>query len=191
MVHLGLVMWCAPGVWCVITSLQKCTQAVWPVHSNILLTYRLSLLPLSYTGPYPSISYCALGVSSPPAELHSSRWLLILYNTAVFVFFCYTRAGPASAPQQQQRRAHRLAVMTTVSSSLNLGMYLSPRVISASFRGLKRHITLTPHSAASAMAAAAAAAGTGCTTPLNDTATNATGWKTDDWTRKGGAQNEV
>lgn len=45
--------------------------------------------------------------------------------------------------------------MTTVSSSLNLGMYLSPRVISASFRGLKRHITLTPHSAASAMASAA------------------------------------
>lgn len=43
--------------------------------------------------------------------------------------------------------------MTTVSSSLNLGIYLSPRVISASFRGLKRHMTLTPHSAASTMAA--------------------------------------
>lgn len=45
--------------------------------------------------------------------------------------------------------------MTTVSSSLNLGMYLSPLVISASLSGLNLHITLTPHSAASAMAAAA------------------------------------
>lgn len=44
--------------------------------------------------------------------------------------------------------------MITVSSSLNLGMYLSPLVISASFRGLKRHITLTPHSDASIMSAA-------------------------------------
>lgn len=47
-----------------------------------------------------------------------------------------------------------LTVIITVSSSLNLGMYLSPLVISDSFSGLNRHITFTPYSAAaSAMVA--------------------------------------
>lgn len=43
--------------------------------------------------------------------------------------------------------------MTTVSSPLNLGMNLSPRRISASLRGRKRHITLMLHSAGSAISA--------------------------------------
>lgn len=47
-----------------------------------------------------------------------------------------------------------LTPMTTVSSPLNLGMNLSPRRISASLRGRKRHITLMLHSAGSAISAA-------------------------------------
>lgn len=43
-----------------------------------------------------------------------------------------------------------LTATTTVSSPLNLGMGLSPRLRSASFSGLKRHITFTPHSPHSA-----------------------------------------
>lgn len=38
-----------------------------------------------------------------------------------------------------------LTATTTVSSPLNLGMNLSPRLRSAPFSGLKRHITFTPH----------------------------------------------
>lgn len=48
-----------------------------------------------------------------------------------------------------------LTATTTVSSPLNLGMFLSPRPRSASFSGLKRHITFTPHSAASPITAPA------------------------------------
>lgn len=43
-----------------------------------------------------------------------------------------------------------LTATTTVSSPLNFGMYLSPRLRSASFSGLKRHITFTPHTPHSA-----------------------------------------
>ncbi len=42
-----------------------------------------------------------------------------------------------------------LTDITTVSSPLNFGMYLSPLVISDSLSGLNRHITFTQHSAAS------------------------------------------
>lgn len=39
-----------------------------------------------------------------------------------------------------------LTATTTVSSPLNLGVNLSPRLRSASLSGRKRHMTLTPHS---------------------------------------------
>lgn len=106
-------------------------------------------------------AYCALGIPSLPAELQVT---FLLCNTAVFVF----SAAHGHVNTSQQQWPGRLAVMTTVSSSLNLGMYLSPLVISASFRGLKRHITLTPHSDASIMAAA----GTVYTAPPNNAGTN-------------------
>ena len=94
-------------------------------------------------------AYCALGISSLSAGLQET----FLWNTAVFVLCTSHTHSPS-----QQQGAGGLTVITTVSSSLNLGMYLSPLLISASFRGLKRHITLTPHSAASTMAADADAA---------------------------------
>lgn len=47
-------------------------------------------------------------------------------------------------------RARVLTDTTTVSSPLNFGMFLSPRFRSASFSGLKRHITFTPHTPPSA-----------------------------------------
>ncbi|TNN26483.1 hypothetical protein EYF80_063381 [Liparis tanakae] len=54
--------------------------------------------------------------------------------------------------QMQMQMKMRLTATTTVSSPLNLGMYLSARLRSDSLSGLKRHITFTPHSAASPIA---------------------------------------
>lgn len=65
-------------------------------------------------------------------------------------------AAPLSCPRcstNTRTHTHALTAMSTVSSSLNLGMYLSPRLVSASFSGRKRHMTRTPHSAASIVSA--------------------------------------
>lgn len=87
-----------------------------------------------------------LHLSEARAHLRSGRAAFRWHFPAVFFFFCLRLRA--------RLRSRSLAVISTVSSPLNLGMYWSPRRISASFSGLKRHITLTPHSDASTMTAA-------------------------------------
>ena len=63
------------------------------------------------------------------------------------------RGAGWGAKHQGGQTSQPLTPITTVSSPLNLGMNLSPRRISASFRGRNRHITLMLHSAGSAISA--------------------------------------
>lgn len=98
-------------------------------------------------------AHCALGISSLPAELQVTFFLQLHCSVCVVSSTQTRKQHQHNNNNNNSRDTDRLTAITTVSSSLNLGMYLSPRVISASFSGLKRHITLTPHSDASIMSA--------------------------------------